>query len=118
MACDAKARAQFKHGGSTATLAFVSGWELLVANCGDSCAYLDTGTETLLVRGSGAGVLGVLGRVQVWVSGGALRESPRVLMPLTCGCEHSACATAHAAQPLLWVPTFLKAKSLCHRRRR
>jgi hypothetical protein len=36
--------------GTTATVAAVVGWELLVANVGDSCAYLDTGAEVLLVR--------------------------------------------------------------------
>jgi serine/threonine protein phosphatase PrpC len=36
--------------GTTATIAAVVGWELLVANVGDSCAYLDTGAEVLLVR--------------------------------------------------------------------
>ena len=35
--------------GTTATAAVVLGWELLVANVGDSCAYLDTGAEVLLV---------------------------------------------------------------------
>ena len=36
--------------GTTATAAVMVGWELLVANVGDSCAYLDTGAEVLLVR--------------------------------------------------------------------
>ena len=36
--------------GTTATVAIVLGWELLVANVGDSCAYLDTGAEVLLAR--------------------------------------------------------------------
>ena len=35
--------------GTTATVAAVVGWELLVANVGDSCAYLDTGSEVLQV---------------------------------------------------------------------
>ncbi|GAB4820030.1 hypothetical protein N2152v2_007076 [Parachlorella kessleri] len=54
LACDLEARAQWRKdgGGTTATLAFVVGWELLVASCGDSCAYLDTGTEVLLVSGN------------------------------------------------------------------
>lgn len=39
-----------ERGGTTATLAVVCGWELLVANVGDSCAYLDTGSEVLQVR--------------------------------------------------------------------
>jgi hypothetical protein len=40
-----------QRGGSTATLAVACGWELLVANVGDSCAYLDTGSEVLQVGG-------------------------------------------------------------------
>ncbi|KAK9830885.1 hypothetical protein WJX81_001707 [Elliptochloris bilobata] len=41
-----------KVSGTTATAAVVLGWELLVANVGDSCAYLDTGAEVLLVSGN------------------------------------------------------------------
>ena len=36
--------------GTTATVACLAGWQLLVANVGDSCAYLDTGNEVLQVR--------------------------------------------------------------------
>ena len=36
--------------GTTATLAALNGWQLLVANVGDSSAYLDTGSEVLQVR--------------------------------------------------------------------
>jgi serine/threonine protein phosphatase PrpC len=50
-AVDADARRRFPaRGGTTATLALACGWELLVANVGDSCAYLDTGSEVLQVR--------------------------------------------------------------------
>ena len=35
--------------GSTATVAAVTGWEVIIANVGDSCAYLDTGGEVVLV---------------------------------------------------------------------
>lgn len=47
--CNAEAQRRFKEGGTTATLAVSCGWELLVANVGDSCAYLDTGAEVLAV---------------------------------------------------------------------
>jgi serine/threonine protein phosphatase PrpC len=46
---------KFKTSGTTATLAIVSGWDLLVANVGDSLAFLDTGRE---VCASGWGWLG------------------------------------------------------------
>lgn len=36
--------------GSTATVAAITGWEVLIANVGDSCAYLDTGVEVILVH--------------------------------------------------------------------
>ena len=36
-------------GGTTATVAVVCGWQLLVANVGDSLAMLDTGPEVLQV---------------------------------------------------------------------
>jgi len=50
--CDEMACKQFPHGGTTATMAFLCGWQLLVANVGDSCAYLDTGAEVLAVSGN------------------------------------------------------------------
>lgn len=51
-AVDADAQRRWpQRGGSTATLAVACGWELLVANVGDSCAYLDTGSEVLQVGG-------------------------------------------------------------------
>ena len=50
--CDEMACKQFSHGGTTGTVAFVCGWQLLVANVGDSCAYLDTGSEVLAVSGN------------------------------------------------------------------
>ncbi len=47
---DADAKRRWpQRGGTTATLAVACGWELLVANLGDSCAYLDTGSEVLQV---------------------------------------------------------------------
>ena len=33
--------------GTTATLVTLVGWDVFVANVGDSCAYLDTGCEVL-----------------------------------------------------------------------
>ena len=36
--------------GSTATVLAVAGWQATVASVGDSCAYLDTGSEVMLVR--------------------------------------------------------------------
>jgi serine/threonine protein phosphatase PrpC len=50
--CDEMACKQFAHGGTTGTVAFLCGWQLLVANVGDSCAYLDTGSEVLAVSGN------------------------------------------------------------------
>ncbi len=35
--------------GSTATVLAVSGWQAIIASVGDSCAYLDTGAEVVLV---------------------------------------------------------------------
>ena len=35
--------------GTTATVAAISGWEVVIANVGDSCAYMDTGVEVVLV---------------------------------------------------------------------
>lgn len=40
---------QMQVSGTTATVAVLIGWELTVANVGDSCAYLDTGSEVLQV---------------------------------------------------------------------
>jgi serine/threonine protein phosphatase PrpC len=44
---DKECRGKFKRSGTTATLAVSVGWELVVANVGDSCAYLDTGAEVV-----------------------------------------------------------------------
>ncbi len=47
---DEQARKQFQQGGgTTATMAFLCGWQLLVASVGDSQAFLDTGNEVLSV---------------------------------------------------------------------
>ena len=50
---------RFKQSGTTATLVMVVGWEVVVASVGDSCAYMDTGTEIIQV--------GVGGCVSVYV---------------------------------------------------
>eukprot|EP00890_Picochlorum_soloecismus_P002192 jgi/Picsp_1/2974/NSC_01198-R1_protein phosphatase 2c 15 len=50
--CDATACKRFANGGTTATIALLCGWQLIVANVGDSCAYLDTGSEVLAVSGN------------------------------------------------------------------
>ncbi|KAG2436825.1 hypothetical protein HXX76_006347 [Chlamydomonas incerta] len=47
--CDDEIMTKFKSSGTTATMAVQVGWELLVANVGDSLAYLDTGTEIVVV---------------------------------------------------------------------
>ncbi|KAL4448974.1 hypothetical protein ABPG77_007691 [Micractinium sp. CCAP 211/92] len=52
-AVDADAQRRWpQRGGTTATLAVACGWELLVANVGDTCAYLDTGSEVLQLSGN------------------------------------------------------------------
>eukprot|EP00208_Stichococcus_sp_RCC1054_P003755 CAMPEP_0206138556 /NCGR_PEP_ID=MMETSP1473-20131121/3407_1 /ASSEMBLY_ACC=CAM_ASM_001109 /TAXON_ID=1461547 /ORGANISM="Stichococcus sp, Strain RCC1054" /LENGTH=535 /DNA_ID=CAMNT_0053532023 /DNA_START=78 /DNA_END=1682 /DNA_ORIENTATION=- len=38
--------------GTTATVAVVAGWEVLIANVGDSLGYLDTGSEVVQVSGN------------------------------------------------------------------
>lgn len=45
-------RQRHKVSGTTATLAIAVGWELFVANVGDSGAYLDTGKEVIAVSGN------------------------------------------------------------------
>lgn len=70
-AIDADAQRRWpQRGGTTATLAVACGWELVVANVGDSCAYLDTGSEVLQVGilrvGRRFGCCGSQGGVQVW----------------------------------------------------
>ena len=51
--CNQEAQRRFKAGGgTTATLAVAVGWELIVANVGDSLAFLDTGAEVLAVSGN------------------------------------------------------------------
>ncbi|KXZ45179.1 hypothetical protein GPECTOR_57g469 [Gonium pectorale] len=47
--CDAEVISRYKESGTTATLAVQVGWELLVANVGDSLAYLDTGAEIVAI---------------------------------------------------------------------
>lgn len=49
MRADAECKRRFKKSGTTATFAAACGWELVVASVGDSCAYLDTGREVMLV---------------------------------------------------------------------
>jgi serine/threonine protein phosphatase PrpC len=49
---DREARRRFGEGGTTATLALLVGWDLVVANVGDSLAFLDTGAEVLQVCGN------------------------------------------------------------------
>lgn len=51
--CNAEAQRRFKSGGgTTATVAMAVGWELIVANVGDSLAFLDTGAEVLAISGN------------------------------------------------------------------
>ena len=47
--CNKEAWKRFRTGGTTATVAIAAGRNLVVANVGDSCAYLDTGSEVLAV---------------------------------------------------------------------
>ena len=35
--------------GTTATVALLAGWEVIIGNVGDTLAFLDTGSEVLLV---------------------------------------------------------------------
>ena len=49
---DALWKEEERPSGTTATVAFLSGWELVVASVGDSCAYFHTGTQMLQVSGN------------------------------------------------------------------
>jgi serine/threonine protein phosphatase PrpC len=49
---DKACRSRHRVSGTTATLALVVGWELLVANVGDSAAFLDTGKEVIALSGN------------------------------------------------------------------
>ena len=40
--------------GSTVSLVTLVGWQLTVANVGDSCVYLDTGSEVIQARFAGS----------------------------------------------------------------
>lgn len=43
---------RLQESGSTVSVVALVGWELVVANVGDSCVYLDTGSEVIQVRKS------------------------------------------------------------------
>lgn len=48
---DAECRQRFARSGTTATVAVAVGWEVVIANVGDSVAYLDTGDQVVKVSG-------------------------------------------------------------------
>lgn len=49
---DEEYNTKYQSSGTTATVALVCGWDLFVANVGDSCAYFDSGASVVLVSGN------------------------------------------------------------------
>ena len=73
---DEQARKQFQQGGgTTATVAFLCGWQLLVASVGDSQAFLDTGSEVLSVSANHRLEDNELERARIEAEGGEVAAS-------------------------------------------
>ncbi|KAF6254310.1 hypothetical protein COO60DRAFT_1703399 [Scenedesmus sp. NREL 46B-D3] len=72
---DKACRARHRVSGATATLALVAGWELLVANVGDSAAYLDTGKEVIALSGNHRIDDNAAERARILASGGEISKS-------------------------------------------
>ena len=109
-AVDADAQRRWPdRGGTTATLAVACGWELVVANVGDSCAYLDTGSEVLQVGLSCSGMrLGSCGWSHAALAGGAALGLRSVFCALLVQCRRVAgCRAAAAAAQVSTAPATL-----------
>lgn len=92
---DAACRGRFKTSGTTATLALLAGWTLLIANVGDSAAYLDTGKEVLALTANHRVDDNAAERARVTAAGGACRAAP------CCGLEaRAACCACCCRVPL------------------
>jgi serine/threonine protein phosphatase PrpC len=88
-------RARHRASGTTATLAIVVGWELLVANVGDSAAYLDTGREVLCLTANHRVQDNAAERARIIAAGGAQQRNNADVS------WQPAAASAARAAPLL-----------------
>lgn len=66
--------------GTTATVAAVVGWDLVVASVGDSTAFLDTGAEVVQVRTASVHSHGIIARRDKTLKARAA-YMPKQLMP-------------------------------------
>jgi hypothetical protein len=87
MRADAECKRRFRKSGTTATLAVVCGWELLVASVGDSCAYLDTGREVMMVSANHRIDDNAEEQARIIAAGGGLGRRGVFCLPVW-GCAH------------------------------
>jgi serine/threonine protein phosphatase PrpC len=97
---DKACRSRHRVSGTTATLALVVGWELLVANVGDSAAFLDTGKEVIALSGNHRIDDNTAERARIEAAGGAHSESTgfSCCIPLCVACQTSSYAASGKCQ--------------------